>query len=129
MATPAAKSIDEYIAGYPAEAQTAMTALRALVYDVAPAATERISYAMPTFDVGGELLIHFAAWKKHIGLYPVGGRLAEAFAAELAGYKMGRGSVQLPLATPMPLGLVRRMLGFRMQELSQPTARQDPARD
>jgi uncharacterized protein YdhG (YjbR/CyaY superfamily) len=129
MAATPAKTIDEYIAGFPSEAQTAMRALRALVHEVAPTATERISYAMPTFDVDGKLLISFAAWKKHIGVYPIAGRLAEAFAAELAGYKTGRGSVQLPLAKPMPLALVRRMLGVRMQERSQPTARQVPAHD
>ena len=113
MAPQPAATIDQYIAGFPAETQRILQQLRALVHEVSPGATERISYAIPTFDLRGSLLIAIAGWKHHIGLYPVTGRVAEALAAELATYKMGRGSVQLPLVKPMPLELVRRIVELR----------------
>jgi uncharacterized protein YdhG (YjbR/CyaY superfamily) len=117
MSAPPAQTVDEYIAAFPEPAQLAMTALRALVHEVAPMVTERISYAMPTFDLGGTPLIYFGAWKKHIGVYPVNGRVAAAFADELRGYTMGRGSLQLPLASAMPMELVRKIVAFRMTEV------------
>jgi uncharacterized protein YdhG (YjbR/CyaY superfamily) len=68
---PTAGSIDEYIAGFPPEAQQALEELRALIRECAPEATETISYAIPTFDLNGHHLVHFAGHAKHIGFYPV----------------------------------------------------------
>lgn len=119
MAPQPAATIDQYIAGFPAETQRILQQLRALVRDVAPDVTERISYAIPTFDLRGSLLIAIAGWKHHIGLYPVNGHVAEALATELAPYRMGRGSVQLPLAKPMPVELVRRIVELRAEAIGK----------
>ncbi|HWI66299.1 MAG TPA: DUF1801 domain-containing protein, partial [Symbiobacteriaceae bacterium] len=91
--------MDEYIAGFPAEIQQVLQEIRAVIRAAAPAATETISYAMPTFDLKKKHLIHFAAFKQHIGLYPTPSGIA-AFEAELAAYKGAKGSVQFPLNQP-----------------------------
>jgi uncharacterized protein YdhG (YjbR/CyaY superfamily) len=116
MATrPTAGSIDEYIAGFPAEAQRALEELRALIKASAPGAVERISYAIPTFDLNGHHLVHFAGFAKHVGFYPVPSGL-EAFKEELAPYKTGKGSVQFPLGRPLPAELIRRIVEYRVEE-------------
>jgi uncharacterized protein YdhG (YjbR/CyaY superfamily) len=105
-------SIDEYIAGFPPETQTALRELRALIKASAPDATETISYAMPTFDLNGRHLVHFAGYEKHVGFYPVPSGI-EAFKEELKPYKSGKGSVQFPLGRPLPTDLIRRIVEFR----------------
>jgi uncharacterized protein YdhG (YjbR/CyaY superfamily) len=110
-----ATSIDDYIAGFPPATRKALEQVRALIRGVAPDATEKISYAIPTFDLNGRHLVHFAGFAKHIGFYPIPSGI-EAFKAELAAYKQGRGSVQFPLDKPMPLDLIRRIVEFRVAE-------------
>lgn len=110
-----ATSIDEYIAGFPPETQTVLEELRALVKACAPAATETISYAIPTFDLNGRHLVHFAGYEKHVGFYPVPSGI-EAFREELRPYKQGKGSVQFPLGQPLPTELIRRIVEFRVAE-------------
>jgi uncharacterized protein YdhG (YjbR/CyaY superfamily) len=111
-----AKSIDEYIAEFPREVQTVLEEVRAVIRGAAPEAEETISYAIPTFDLNGRHLVHFAGYKKHIGFYPVPGGVDEAFKEEMEPYKRGRGTLQFPLGRPMPLDLVRRIVEFRVQE-------------
>ena len=108
-------TIDEYIAGFPAETQKAMAELRALIKTIAPGATETISYAIPTFDLNGRHLVHFAGYAKHIGFYPIPSGM-EAFKEELKSYKQGKGSVQFPLGQPLPTDLIRRIVEFRVRE-------------
>jgi uncharacterized protein YdhG (YjbR/CyaY superfamily) len=110
-----AGSIDEYVAEFPPETRTALEELRALIRASAPDATETISYAIPTFDLHGKHLVHFAGYEKHIGFYPTG-RGAEAFREELASYKGGKGSVQFPLGHPLPADLIRRIVEFRVKD-------------
>jgi uncharacterized protein YdhG (YjbR/CyaY superfamily) len=110
-----AASIDEYISEFPPETQKVLEELRALIKAAAPGATETISYAMPTFDLNGHHLVHFAGYEKHIGFYPVPSGI-EAFTEELEPYKSGKGSVQFPLGRPMPTDLIRRIVGFRVEE-------------
>lgn len=110
-----ARSIDEYIAEFPPDTQQALEELRALIRETAPDATETISYAIPTFDLNGKHLVHFAGYAKHIGLYPTPSGLVE-FAEELEPYKSGKGSAQFPLGQPMPTDLVRRIVEFRVGE-------------
>jgi uncharacterized protein YdhG (YjbR/CyaY superfamily) len=110
-----AASIDEYIAGFPPATQEVLEALRALIQAAAPDATETISYAMPTFDLNGHHLVHFAGYEKHIGFYPVPSGI-EAFEEELKAYKRGKGSVQFPLGRPLPTDLIRRIVEFRVEE-------------
>jgi uncharacterized protein YdhG (YjbR/CyaY superfamily) len=114
---PTAKSIDEYIAGFPDETRELLEEMRTLIRSVAPDATETISYAIPTFDLNGEHLVHFAGFKKHIGFYPVPSGI-EAFKDELAPYKSGKGSAQFPLGKPLPVNLIRRIVEFRVREIT-----------
>jgi uncharacterized protein YdhG (YjbR/CyaY superfamily) len=106
--------IDEYIAGFPPDVQKLLKEMQATIQEAAPDAQEKISYRMPTFYLNGNL-VHFAAFKNHIGFYPAP-RGIEAFAQELAAYKGAKGSVQFPLDQPLPLDLVRRIVEFRAAE-------------
>ena len=91
----AAATIDEYIAGFPAETQKVLEELRALIKAIAPDATETISYAIPTFDLNGRHLVHFAGFAKHIGFYPMPSGM-EAFKEELKPYKQREGLGAVP---------------------------------
>lgn len=115
---PAAGSIDEYIADFPPGTREVLEELRALVMAAAPGVTERISYAIPAFDLHGRYLVYFAGWKKHIALYPITGGVAEAFGEELEPYRSGKGSVHLPLGQPLPTELIRRIVEFRVDEIT-----------
>ena len=110
-----AATIDAYIAGFPAATQEALQAIRALIREAAPEATETISYAIPTFDLKGRHLAHFAGYALHIGFYPVPTGI-EAFKEELAAFRTGKGSVQFSLDQPLPADLIRRIIAFRVQE-------------
>jgi uncharacterized protein YdhG (YjbR/CyaY superfamily) len=112
-----ASTIDEYIAGFPEETRRLLEEMRALIRDVAPEATETISYAIPTFDLHGKHLVHFAGYAKHIGFYPVPSGMS-AFSEELSAYKRGKGSAQFPLGQPLPADLIRRIVQFRVDEIS-----------
>ena len=111
-----ATTIDAYIAEFPAETQVVLQELRALIHTEAPDATETISYAIPTFDLGGHHLVHFAGYAHHVGLYPAPSGMA-AFEEDLAPYKQGKGSVQFPLGKPLPVDLIRRIVAFRVGEV------------
>jgi len=117
-----ANSIDEYIAGFPPETQKVLEEMRALIRASAPGATETISYAIPTFDLNGKHLVHFAGYKTHIGFYPVPSGL-EAFKEDLMPYKQGKGSVQFPLGQPLPTDLIRRIVEFRVAENTGKTSK------
>ena len=108
------KNIDEYIAAYPGEIQKLLHEIRATIRKAAPEAEERISYAMPTFTLNGNL-VHFAAYKNHIGFYPVPSGI-DAFKEELSDYKGAKGSVQFPIDKPMPLQLIADIVKYRVQE-------------
>ena len=112
---PASGSIDDYIAAFPAETQRALREMRSIISAAAPGATERISYSMPTFDLNGKHLVHFAGHTNHVGLYPIP-TAVEAVKAELAPFKQGKGSVQFPLREPLPADLIRRIVEFRVRE-------------
>ncbi len=111
---PGFTSIDEYIATFPAEIQKILEEVRAAIKVAAPEAEEKISYQMPTFFLKGNL-VHFAAFKHHLGFYPAPTGI-EAFARDLAPYKGAKGSVQFPLDQPMPLDLIARIVKYRVAE-------------
>ncbi len=117
---PKPKNIDEYIAAFPEDIQVMLAELRATIQAAAPAAEEKISYQMPTFALNGNL-VHFAAFKNHIGLYPAPTGL-EAFQEELSVYKTGKGSVQFPIDQPLPLDLIRKIVQYRVAENAQRAA-------
>ena len=119
---PSAGTIDGYIAEFPPETRKALQEVRALVSAAAPDATETISYAIPTFDMNGKHLVHFAAYERHVGFYPTGGGIA-AFKEELEPYRSGKGSVQFPLGQPLPSDLIRRIVEFRVGENARRAAK------
>ena len=109
-----ARSIDEYIAEFPPETRKVLEELRALIKATAPDATEKISYAIPTFYLNGNL-VHFAGYEKHIGFYP-GASGIRTFQEDHKPYKSAKGSVQFPLDQPMPTDLIRRIVEHRVKE-------------
>jgi len=114
MNREAPKDVDGYISRYPEPVQELLGQMRRTIHEAAPEATEKISYAIPTFFLNGNL-VHFAAFKNHIGFYPTGSGIA-AFQKELSKYKSSKGAVQFPLGSPLPLGLVSRMVKFRVKQ-------------
>jgi len=117
MTTAKPDTIDEYIAGFSVETQAVLQKIRAVIQAAAPEAKEAIRYAIPTFILNGNL-VHFAAFKSHIGFYPAPTG-AEAFKNELSVYKTGKGSVQFPLDQNMPLDLITKIVQFRVAEVAQ----------
>jgi uncharacterized protein YdhG (YjbR/CyaY superfamily) len=111
---PAARNIDEYIAGFPRDVQQILQKIRTTIRRAAPQAEEAISYQMPTFRLEGNL-VHFAAFKNHIGLYPTPSG-TEKFREELSPYQTGKGSIRFPLDKPIPYGLIGRIVKFRAKE-------------
>jgi uncharacterized protein YdhG (YjbR/CyaY superfamily) len=110
-----ARTIDECIAEAPPQAREAMAQVRAIVRAVAPEATETIAYAMPTFDLDGKHLVHFAGYARHIGLYPLPAAI-RTFSGELKRYKHAKGSIQFPLDELLPVDLIRRIVEYRVRE-------------
>ncbi len=108
-----AKDIDDYIAGFPGEVQGMRQQIRATIRKVTPGAVEDIKYAIPTFVLNGKNLVHFAAFKNHIGFYPTPTGI-DSFKKELSKYKQGKGSVQFPLDEPMPLKLITEIVKFNV---------------
>jgi uncharacterized protein YdhG (YjbR/CyaY superfamily) len=108
------KTIDEYIAAFPKEIQEKLEEIRSAIKKAAPKAEETINYAMPTFTLYGNL-VHFAAFKNHIGFYatPTGN---DAFKKELSVYKVGKGSIQFPFEQPLPLSLIAKIVKFRVNQ-------------
>ncbi len=111
----AATTVDEYIAQFPQGTQDILQEIRRVLSQELPAAEEAIRYAIPTFILNKKNLVHFAAFKNHIGFYPAPVGM-EKFAKELAPYKTGRGSVQFPLNKPIPYDLIRRITQFRVAQ-------------
>jgi uncharacterized protein YdhG (YjbR/CyaY superfamily) len=113
--TTAPQNMDEYIAGFPKDVQEILQKIRMTIKKAAPSAEETISYKMPTFNLKGQYLIYFAAYKKHIGLYPVPTG-DEAFNKEVAKYQAGKGTLQFPLNEPMPHKLISKIVKARVKE-------------
>jgi uncharacterized protein YdhG (YjbR/CyaY superfamily) len=107
-------NIDDYIAGFPPDVQEILQQVRAEIRKAAPDAEEAISYQMPTFKLKGNL-VHFAAYKAHIGLYPTPSG-TEKFKEELSPYVAGKGSIQFPLDKPIPYDLISDIVKFRARE-------------
>lgn len=107
-------NIDEYIATFPKAIQEILVQVRDTIKKAAPEAKEAIKYAIPTFVLNGNL-VHFAAFKNHIGFYPAPMGI-DLFKEELSAYKGGKGSVQFPLDKPMPLDLISKIVKFRVEQ-------------
>jgi len=111
----APKNIDEYIAAFPNDVQEILEKIRMTIKKAAPTAEETISYEMPTFNLKGQYLIYFAAYKKHIGLYPVPTGDAE-FNEEISIYQTGKGTLQFPLDKPIPYKLISKIVKLKVKE-------------
>ena len=121
MAKPKkAKDIDGYISQFPADVQAILQKVRTTISSAAPRAKETISYLMPAFKLHG-MLVCFAAWEKHIGLYPPisGDKALEKAIARYAGPK---GNLQFPLNEPIPYDLIERIVRLRVKQDSAKAA-------
>ncbi len=107
-------TINQYIKLFPKATQEKLNELRLAIKKSAPQAQEKISYQTPTFYLHGNL-VHFAAYKNHIGFYP-GPSGIKAFQKELAKYKGAKGSIQFPLTEKMPLALIKKIVKYRVKE-------------
>jgi uncharacterized protein YdhG (YjbR/CyaY superfamily) len=107
-------NIDEYIAGFPQDVQEILEKMRLTIKKAAPDAEETINYQIPTFTLKGNL-VHFAAFKKHIGFYPTPSGI-EKFKDELSVYQGAKGSVKFPLDKPIPFALITKIVKFRVKE-------------
>ena len=108
------KNIDEYIAGFPRDVQEILKQIRTTIMKAAPDTEEAIKYRIPTFVLNGNL-VHFAAFKKHIGFYPTPSGIEE-FKDELSRYERAKGSVQFPIDKPIPFSLIQKIVEFRVKE-------------
>ena len=110
----APRTIDEYIAGFPQEVQEILEKVRTAIQQAAPGAEETIKYQIPTFILQGNL-VHFGAFKTHIGFYPTPSGI-EQFRDELSRYELAKGTVQFALDKPIPFDLISRIVQFRVRE-------------
>jgi uncharacterized protein YdhG (YjbR/CyaY superfamily) len=112
--SPKPKDIDSYISRFPADVQALLEKVRAAIRQAAPEAKETISYMMPAFKQHG-ILVYFAAWKEHIGMYPPisGDKAIEKASARYAGPK---GNLQFPLDEPIPYDLIQRIVRLRVKQ-------------
>ena len=110
----ASKDIDSYIASYPQKTQVLLEEMRAVICKAAPQATEAISYGVPTYKLNGNL-VHFGGFKFHIGFFPTPSGIKH-FQKELSAYKTSKGAVQFPIEKPIPVGLVAKIVKFRVKE-------------
>jgi len=119
MRTAPAKNVDEYISTFPKETAKLLQQVRSTVSKAAPKAEETISYGMPAFRYKGKIIVYFAAYKNHVGLYATPAAHT-AFEKELSVYKQGKGSVQFPIDQPMPLDLIKRIVKFKVTQQDEP---------
>lgn len=110
--------IDKYISECPKDVQGRLKELRAMIQELAPEATERICMRMPTYDLNGKWLVHFAAFAKHIGFYPQPEGIV-AFKDQLKPYKTTKGTIQFPLDEPLPMDLIKEIIIYRVNEQSK----------
>lgn len=108
------RAVDEYIAARPKNVRAVLARLRDVIKSAAPAARESLSYRMPAYHYLGRL-VYFAAFRNHIGFYPRTSGIA-AFKKDLAKYEGAKGSIKFPLDEPLPFGLIRKIVLFRVRE-------------
>jgi len=110
------KDIDDYIARFATDVQAILEKIRQTIRRAVPKAEEAISYQIPTFKLNGDYLIYFAAFKKHVSIYPAP-REVDQFKDELSAYEGGKGTVQFPLDKPIPYGVISRIVKFRAKRI------------
>ena len=108
------EAVEKYIENFPEEVQQRLAKIREIIKELAPEASERICMGIPTYDLHGKWLVHFAGFKKHIGFYPEPEGIL-AFREKLAEYKTSKGSIQFPLNKPLPEELIREIVKYRVE--------------
>jgi uncharacterized protein YdhG (YjbR/CyaY superfamily) len=119
MAKADFKSVDEYIARHPDEVQAILQRVRSTIRKAVPGAQEGISYQIPTYKLHGGYVVYFAGWKQHYSIYPAPARLVAALKADLAPYKLSKGTIRFPLSQPVPAKLIARIAKFRANEAAE----------
>lgn len=109
-------TIEEYIDAFPKDVQVLLERVRRAIRTSAKQAKETISYGIPTFQINKKNLVHFAAFKQHIGFYPTPSAII-AFKKELAPYKQSKGAVQFPIDQPIPIAVIKKIVLFRVKAL------------
>ena len=116
MDSQSKRSVDDYIAGFPESVREILEKLRQVIHEAAPDAQETVSYGMPAFKLK-RILVYFAAWKDHIGLYGVSSAVNQ-FKNDLAPYKQSKGTIKFPLGQPIPYELIKKIVQYRANEES-----------
>jgi len=116
-----ADTVDDYIAGFPKDVQKILRTIRKTIRAAAPDAEESISYRIPTYKLNGHPVIYFAAFKSHIGVYPVTPPVKKKFKKELSGYKGGKGTVRFPFDEPIPYTLIGKIVKFKLAKAKAAT--------
>ena len=105
--------VEKYIENFPEEVQQRLTKMREIIKELVPEASERICMGIPTYDLHGKWLVHFAGFRKHIGFYPEPEGIL-AFREKLTEYKMSKGTIQFPMNKPLPEELIREIVAYRV---------------
>lgn len=128
MTTPKPKDIDEYIAGFTPDIKNILEKIRSTIKNVVPDAEETISYGIPTFNRNGTYLVYFAAYKKHIGFYPVPSTI-DKIDKQFASYNTsGKGTLKFPLDKPLPFDLIIKLIEFMVKENTERVAKKKQAK-
>lgn len=114
---PPAKNVDAFIKASPNETQAKLKQLRGIVRAAAPGVLETIRYRMPVYKLNGKPQVGFAGFEKHIGFYPMSGSFLDGYKKELKGYARSKGGVQFPIAKPLPVALIKRLIRDRVKSL------------
>lgn len=120
MAKTDFKSVGEYIAAQPEDAQAILKRVRSTIRKAVPGAKESISYKIPTYKLHDQVVIYFAGWKQHYSLYPASERIVEALKDDLAPYEVNKGTIRFPLTQPVPVKLIERITKLRAKESAEP---------
>src|SRR5262245_45107188 len=115
-----ASQVRAYFAAATPQSRKVLKAMRKAILDVAPEAEEVFSYRMPGFRLEGKALMWYAAFKAHTSVFPITAAIRKTYAADLKGLKTSTGTVQFPLDTPLPLGLLKKLAKARVAEVQRP---------